>query len=182
MYYPKFFLPAGGLPFGGTNFQIFRCSKKIKHITCICQSATTKVTVWAVRSFHVFGKKWFWFCNFNSKSILGGTPHVSNYCNIELILFVQTEDNTSYFLRIQHFLFSWNDPIPKWRRRRRRRRRRANNTSFLSPGQSPSRAGNKYPVRGNPSLWYIYIYMYIRTFLITITIKIERALNINESK
>ena len=45
------------------------------------------------------------------------------------------------------------DPIPKWRRRRRRRRRRANNTSFLSPGQSPSRAGNKYPVRGNPSLW-----------------------------
>ena len=85
----------------------------MKYITCIRQSATTKVTVWAVRSFHVFGKKMFRFCNFNSKSTFEGTPpHFSNYCNIELILFVQTEDNTSYFLRIQHFLFSWNDPTP----------------------------------------------------------------------
>ena len=78
----------------------------MKYLTCICQSATTKVTVWAVRSFHVFGNKMFWFCNFNSKSTFEGTPHVSNYCNIELILFVQTEDNTSYFLRIQHLIFS----------------------------------------------------------------------------
>ena len=114
----------------------------LKFLQCICQSATTKVTVWAVRSFHVFGKKWFCDCNYQSNSTFWGVPPFSNYCNIELILFVQTEDNTSYFLRIQYFLFSqkqnswgWGNQAPE-----------PGGTSWQTPGEPPRASSGHCPL------------------------------------
>ena len=102
MYYPKFCLPAGGLPFGGTNFQIFRFSKKWNILHVFAKVPQPKWPYGPWDHFMFSAKNGFDFVISIQNPLLGVPPHVSNYCNIELILFVQTEDNTSYFLRIQH--------------------------------------------------------------------------------
>ena len=146
MYYPIFFLPAGGLPFGGTNFQIFWFSTKWNIWNFLHVFAKVPQPKWPYGPWDHFmfsAKNDFMMVITSQIPLLGVPPLFSNYCNIELILFVQTEDNTSYFLRIQHFLFSqkqnswgWGNQAPE-----------AGGTCWPDPGAGGTcRAGRHYRV------------------------------------